>query len=760
MRQRGWIFIVLALILTACGGAIPIVTPTVAPTNTPLPTSVALEATDTATLRPTNTATPTPRPTNTPIPTNTATHTATATVTLTGTQTPTNTPTATATFTLTPTNTPSNTPTETPSPTDTDVPTPTPIIFASSTPTPSPSNTATLTATTTPVPSSTATNTPTNTATFTATFTNTPNFEATANAEALLTRAAASDTPLPPTSTTTPDLEATANAELLLTRAAATDTPVRATFTAVAQASATNTLIPPTLNVTPTFITATANAGIIPTPIVEFTPVESTPIVDFNAPTATATPFNRITPSPFPIDQIPATVQVQVRDAVQVLAPTFNNTTTTALTFNVGAGQFFFNGEALGGGSGVRLFSVNPADPNSFARTDSNGFLTFRPIGGGETPINTSPFYNGFSVSSASTNENFVNDISWSPNGQRFAFIVQPASGTDNVNAGVWFWDAGSNSTGTLLHDCPFEGYTSCDLTSRPVGNWQSIDVEWSPNSAAVVITANLTTEGRQGIFISNMNFATRRPEAPPFVRWDNAQWLNNAQLLVSGRSPDGRSLIATYNIQSGAIDNLIFDASANGLFIFDAVQRPNGQIVAIGREGGASDGAYRMYRIDNGVATPISGYVGNSPPQAVNWSANYSEAVLTVDGQQVIVNAGSGSVNSAIVSGNVQVGPGFSTNASGETVIQAPPPSGVVADSRYSAGQQIQYIGEIPRNMRIQPDVSAAFADIVNPTEFVTILAGPYESGGYEWWQISNSNGTRAWMSVRTLDGFSFFNP
>src|SRR5690606_36474619 len=110
-----------------------------------------------------------------------------------------------------------------------------------------------------------------------------------------------------------------------------------------------------------------------------------------------------------------------------------------------------------------------------------------------------------------------------------------PASGTDNVNAGVWFWDAGSNSTGILLHDCPIEGYTSCDLTTRPVGNWQSINVEWSPNSSAVVITAQLTTEGRQGMFIINMNFTTRRPEAPPFVRWDNAQWLDNAQLLVSG---------------------------------------------------------------------------------------------------------------------------------------------------------------------------------------------------------------------------------
>src|SRR5690606_22601407 len=129
---------------------------------------------------------------------------------------------------------------------------------------------------------------------------------------------------------------------------------------------------------------------------------------------------------------------------------------------------------------------------------------------------------------------------------------------------------------------------------------------------------------------ISGMNFDTRRPEAPPFIRWDNAQWLNNFELLVSGRAPDGASRIAVYDTQSGA-ETVIYDASANGLFIYDAVQRSNGQIIAIGREGGAFDGGYRMYRIDNGVATPISGYVANSAPPRVTWSANYSEAVLTV---------------------------------------------------------------------------------------------------------------------------------
>lgn len=777
MQQRFWVFAIVALVVAACGAGPPDVTPTVAPTFTPDATRIAEQATNTPIIRLTDTATPSPLPTNTPVPTETATNTPTATLTVTasitptGTQTPSSTPTETLTPTLTPTLTstptltPSNTPTETPSPTETDVPSPTALVFADTdTPTPSPSATLTSTATQTltPVPSSTATSTATliplpsatNTAIPTATQipdTATP----TATNTALPTETATNTLTPTVTATNTPDLEATRNAEILQTRAAL---PQRATFTPVAIASPTNTLVPPTLDVSPTFVTATA-IGVIPTLDITVTPIESTPIIDFTAPTATSTPVVQITPSPFPIDQIPATVEfIDRSQGTTFTAPAFNNTTTSALTFTVGEGQFIFNGEALGGSS-VRLFAVNPADPNSFARTNAAGVLTFAPIGGSEGAISSSPFVPGFSPASAEENQDFINAITWSPNGQRLAFIIQPAGGTDNTDAGVWFWDAASGQAFVLLHDCPFEGFNSCDLTSKPLNNWRSISAEWSPNSQRILITANLTTEGRQGIFVADMNFASSRPEAPSFLRWDNGQWLNNGQLLVSGRSPDGRSLVAIYDLALGDVSEVLYDASANGLFIFDAVQRPNGQIFAVGREGGAGDGAYRVYRIANGTATPISGFVGNSPPQRVSWSANYGEVVFEVDGQQVLVNVTSGAITGANTSGSVQVG-NLTTNPDGEVEVQAPPPAGVVANTRYNAGQQIQFVGDIPRNMRLQPNTGAGFVDIVNPGEFVTVLAGPYEADGYEWWQVSNTRNSRAWISTHVLGGGAFFVP
>jgi hypothetical protein len=87
-------------------------------------------------------------------------------------------------------------------------------------------------------------------------------------------------------------------------------------------------------------------------------------------------------------------------------------------------------------------------------------------------------------------------------------------------------------------------------------------------------------------------------------------------------------------------------------------------------------------------------------------------------------------------------------------------PPSGVVAGSDYTAGQQIRHIGEIPRNMRAFPNLDAALVGVINPGEFVSVLAGPHQNNGFIWWRVSNARNVQAWVSVETVDGFSFFTP
>jgi hypothetical protein len=61
---------------------------------------------------------------------------------------------------------------------------------------------------------------------------------------------------------------------------------------------------------------------------------------------------------------------------------------------------------------------------------------------------------------------------------------------------------------------------------------------------------------------------------------------------------------------------------------------------------------------------------------------------------------------------------------------------------------------------MRQQPSVAAGVTDVVNPGEFVTVLAGPFIADGYEWWFVSNARNVQSWMSTHSTDGGVFFNP
>jgi hypothetical protein len=86
--------------------------------------------------------------------------------------------------------------------------------------------------------------------------------------------------------------------------------------------------------------------------------------------------------------------------------------------------------------------------------------------------------------------------------------------------------------------------------------------------------------------------------------------------------------------------------------------------------------------------------------------------------------------------------------------------PAGVVAGSRYVAGQQVQFIGTANRNLRAMPSTGlGTIVDVVQPGEFVGIIAGPYQNQGFEWWYISNARSVRGWMAASD-NGVSLFNP
>lgn len=385
--------------------------------------------------------------------------------------------------------------------------------------------------------------------------------------------------------------------------------------------------------------------------------------------------------------------------------------------------------------------------------------------------MSVSPFFDTFGAEGLGpdTNKNFIEALAWSPDGLRLAFLIVPPSGTDNQNAGIWWYSPGVGDAYAALWDCPIDGYTSClNTTGTNAGHWQSLRMEFAPNGNQLLVTVRLPDENRQAFAVVDATTRANAQISPLFVRHDTAYWLNNNELLVSGAAPDGRVYIGRYSLTSNQITQVIYDGSANGLWLQDAVQAANGQIFALGNPG-SYGGAQRLYRIANGQATPISGFIGDRAPERITWTADRSQVVLTIGAQQFVVNAFSGSVQLQNTGGTVNVGGQSSDDGGiapigqrdaevGETVIDVPP--GVIVGNRYVAGQQIRNTSGIRRNLRAQPVLASSTIGGIDPDQFVTILAGPFETGGFEWWRVSNEVNQQGWVATQPIGGNSFFGP
>lgn len=770
----------------------PTPTATHTPTNTPTAT-----ATYTATHTPTFTLTPSDTPTGTQIPSATPTHTSTPTPTFTPTFTPIPTDTHTPTFTVTPsitptgTQTPSATPTITPTPTHTSTPTPTFTLTFTPIPTDTHTPTFTVTPSITPTgtqtPSDTPTNTPTATATFTLTFTPLPTNTPTASATPL-----PSNTPEPtptriltntptathtPTSTPLPTITPTATLtatytltptntslptftpiptldETALARILGTPTPtIPPTWTLVAQSSPTPTVPPtwtaiaqssPTLDVTPTIITATpgADSGIINTPI------PSTPEPQINAPTSTFTPQPTL---------FQPTVAVNPDLLVAPVAPPSSNQTTFstvgagAYQYNVGLGGVFtYNNVQLSGG--VALFAPNPADPSSFMRTNQFGMLLYKPIGSpNEGVMSFTPFFDGFSAPSRDANKNRILEIDWSADGQRLSFRIDTPRGLDNGAAGVWFWQPARESqndpTYQIIRDCVEPGYKPCDIVNGSNASfWKTTGVEWSPlrGNYTVLLTVHLPQEGRNALAITQaVRDANYAQQAPTFFRYDYGYWLNDGQrIIVSGRRPDGRVIIGFTNSALTG-EQVIFDASAAGLWVQNAVQRPNGQIVALGRSGDAFSGGSVALYDSNGNA--LSAPIGNASPEDVRWYPDRSAVVVSVQGRQYTVRVDGGSISDTT---DLTRNPSFGSGGVGTSAV----PQGVIQGSEYVPGQQMRIITS-NLNIRQDPSTGSLIQGGLVFGDYVAIIAGPYDNEGFRWWKVQTASNIVGWIAG-TING------
>lgn len=424
-------------------------------------------------------------------------------------------------------------------------------------------------------------------------------------------------------------------------------------------------------------------------------------------------------------------------------APVTNNfTTTTAYTytFNVGPGQFIFNGSPIA--RDVVLFAANPIYPNSYAQTDRNGGLFFATPFGDEGTFTFAPFFEGFIVGSAAENKNRVVEIAWSPNGLYLAYLIDPPPGTDNVNAGVWFWQPGgdlpTDPTYALLRDCPYDGHRACEIVSgRPASHWRSLKMEWSPDSRQLLVTLDLPDEGRRGIAVVDaVRSAEYANTAPTIWRYDSGYWTADGRIVVSGRRPsDGRVIIGIIN-RDGSGEQVLLDGTSLGLWLQDAVITSNGRVYAFGNPGGPG-APVSLY---DGNGTALTGPIGDSAPIKIEWFSGRNGATLmTASGRQfqVLVN---GTVRELFPSGNITLSSG---------PVGAPPvPDGVVVGAAFAPGQQVTFSGDTARNLRAEPTLNGAIIGFVGPGEYVAILAGPYDSDGFRWWRVLNARNQIGWLA------------
>ena len=498
--------------------------------------------------------------------------------------------------------------------------------------------------------------------------------------------------------------------------------------------SPTHTAIP----ATPTYITATAADDQRPL----HTPSPSTPAAQLGGATST--------PSPSPTRFQP-TVAVDPDLLLTPIAPPvinpvrFSAIGASVYQYDVGPGQIFpYENLQLGGG--VALFAPNPAAADSFVRTNQQGILLYRAIGSpSERAMTSSPFFEGFAVASSDENKNRITEIDWSADGQRFSFRIDPPPGLDNGNAGVWFWQP-ENRTSTdptyqIIRDCAAPDYAPCRFV-RPSNAhfWKTIAVEWSPRigSYQALLTVYLPQEGRHALAMTEARRdAAYANQAPPFVRYDYGHWDDQGEdIIVSGRRPDGRVIIGV--VTSGLSDEkVVFDASAAGLWVQDAVHRPDGGFAALG--GPFADGPLALY---DGTGRALSPPIGEAAPEAVRWYPDRSAVVVTVQGRQYTVRVDEGL---AIDTTDLAGSPSFGRDPRGFSLI----PNAVVQGSEYFAGQQLR-VAVASLNIRQRPSAASQIAGELREGDYAAVLAGPYADESYRWWKVQTARHVIGWIAGR----------
>jgi hypothetical protein len=509
----------------------------------------------------------------------------------------------------------------------------------------------------------------------------------------------------------------------------------------------------PTLDATPTFITAEA-PSIPPTNVPTAPAPENADPNLFNATT--------FTPSPPPtvalrLDEIPATVS---RSLQLPPTPSFSIFPgTRAFAISAGAGNFVAGTFETGGITDTVLFARNPANPNEYAFVNTTGQL-FIGSPSGALGISGNPFTQfTYQVIGRDNNNAAVGNISYSANGQ-LATIID--AGKENID-GVWLYENGGLRQ--VLRDCPYENHPGC-YTVQPSGarvetpTWRSQEIKWPPLfNGTMLVEVALPNEGREAFVL--VNLAEANPEVvPPLIRYDSAEWsADGARVIVSGISGGGQPEVAILDPITRT-QTVIYNGAGQLRYPRSAAQRSDGQVTALANhlfDGGA------VQLIDMG-GNALSQPIGSAAPSRIAWSADGSTALVqTEDGHSFVVNAFTGAITE--LTNQVGANPinfvqgALPPTAVADGGIPAALPSGVIEGSRYAPGQQLRVQNPTGLNLRAQPSMAGTIVGGVLINNYVAILAGPVQAESIEWWQVRAADGNSGWIAAQ-INGLDTLTP
>jgi len=587
---------------------------------------------------------------------------------------------------------------------------------------------------------------------------------------------AARQTANAPTNTPTPDLTAIADAvfatqtafQQTATAEAASPTPDLADIQRTETAIALVLTPQPTINTTPTIITATPGADFTATPLPDDLGIIPPAVVDETIEDfASATPESTATiafPTAPPVLP-PPTVgidwqqQIAAQQAGNPAAVSVRDYTIGAVVPVPGAAV----GVSIGGGGILPLLIAQNPVTGAIARTSQTGALY---VNEAVPPEPFSPYVG--SVSSPAENDYFVSAVAWSGDGQYLAFVVDGGLGghpDPTAEDGVHIFNPVTGEYRQIIVDCPYEGHQGCLLGGGRDYLGKTTELHWSPGGTRLIARQRLNAEwaqerdvGRLLITPADQN-STRQPLT---LAYDYGTWtIDGRRVVVSGQSPQNGVIIGTVN-PDGSDLNVILDGSSRGLWMQHAAQRRDGSFVALGRPV-----AEQAVRIIDQNGNFLTAPIGTAAPQSVAWNTDRSAVSVIAGGRQYIAYT-DGRVTEVVLGS--QVPGGTAPNPVAPIGVRETPaadapmivPGGVVEGSRYAPGQQIQILWE-QLNIRSAPGLDAAFAGaFLRRGQYARILAGPIEVDGYVWWQVvattEDGINVTGWVagSIGTTDTFA----